>query len=384
MAYTFKIVSDTSGAVNGIRKIQTQMQGLHSDVNKTTNSVGTLERHLRRVGEYMIMRFAVHGLYEFGKGILDTTAKFEALTNVIKYSSLNPADAAENIKFVTELVKKLHLPLQETYEGFSNMQAGMVGTGIQGEKMRKIFEALSTANSVLHLPGNTMSRIFYDTKVMAEMTTVQKRELGRMLARVMPGTMGMAAKAQGTNIEGLLEQMKQGLVKSKDFLPKFAAEIQKYYEGGLKYSTKSIVANMNDVRTAITSIQLQLGNSLKPMLIEIMQTIVRVGQSFVDWLKTDAGKDFYQTIYDIWNILKFLVKTVVELRHWLWLVVELWLVWKGLTFLDKWTTSLVNIWKNLSNIFYGASSVGTAFQTWVMPLLASIGLLYRTGLPIDT
>lgn len=255
-----------------------KIEGAEKAANKLETSLG-------HVGEAVAAAFAIHKIIEFGTEILHVTAEFEGFDNIIKYSSINSGDATKNLDYINEAIVRLHLPMKEAKEQFSEMEAGMLGTGVEGEKLRSLFEGVAQASSTLHLSADQFSRSAYAIKEIGELGTLQARQL-RMLAMALPGSMQIAADALGVSSHGLHEQMKKGLVTASTFLPKFAIQLQKQFGAGLTNAGNSLIAKMNDTQNEFIKLQLQMGEDLKPVYIALMSNIIDfigVFRSIWDW-----------------------------------------------------------------------------------------------------
>lgn len=254
-------------------------QGLQSMARQTTDatkkvqdSFKGMQDSARDMGRVLIEAFAVERIYEFGKELLHLTAKFQGFENVIKYSSMNSFDAAQNMDYITGAVKRLHLPMEEAIESFSEMQAGFFGTGIEGKRMRDVFEGVSTAATVLHLSAYRFSNVTFALKEIGELGTLQSRQM-RMLAFALPGAMNIAAKSMHMNTRAFHEAMKKGLINSGVFLQNFSAALKEHFQKGLANAGNSFISKMNDVSNAFLKLKLQLGENLAPQFVKIMDGI---------------------------------------------------------------------------------------------------------------
>lgn len=250
--------------------------------NKVTDEAKKIERQfkemqesVRSAGRYIIEAFAVDRIIEFGKEILHLTAEFEGYTNVIKYASLNSYDAGQNLEYIQGAVKRLHLPIKEAIESFSEMQAGFYGTGIEGDRLRKVFEGVSTAATVLHLSAYRFGNVTFALKEIGELGTLQARQM-RMLAFSLPGAMELAARSMKMSEQEFHAAMKRGQISSGQFLMNFSAQLQQHFEKGLANAGNSLIAKMNDTKNAMTEKLLEMGERLRPTFIAIMEGIMSV------------------------------------------------------------------------------------------------------------
>lgn len=275
MAYGFDI--DVGGDVLiQMKKIEASIADLAGKVDTGTQQIKKdfeeMGNSAKELGMYLAGAFAIEKIKEFGTEILHLTAEFEGFENVIKYSSKDSLDAGINLEYIDKVVTRLHLPIVEATQAFSEMQAGFYGTGIEGERLRKVFEGVATASSVLHLSPFKFSSVTFAMKEIGELGTLQARQL-RMLAFSLPGAVNIAAKAMHMSTAQLHEGMKHGQINSADFLPKFAAAMQEHFSPGLGNAGNSLISQMNDTQTALVRLKLEIGQNLRPLFVEMMKDI---------------------------------------------------------------------------------------------------------------
>lgn len=275
--------------------VKSEMAGMQNNFNNLAESAGNLQRRL-------IEAFSVFEIYNFGKALMHTAAEFQGFENVIKYSSEGIVDASLNIGYLENAIDRLHLPMKESFQSFSEMQAGFYGTGIEGEKLRKVFEGVAEASSVLHLNPATFSRVTFALKEIGELGTLQARQL-RMLSFSLPGAGNLAAQSMGMSSEQLHEGMKKGEIKSSVFLPKFAEALTEHFHSGLGNAGNSLISQMNDEKNEMVKMMLDMGTQLTPLFTDILKT---VGEAFRDIKKTfdwfnsnNALTEFLKRLFDI-------------------------------------------------------------------------------------
>lgn len=270
MSYGFTIYADSNvtKVMKDIERSITEMKNtVEAQTRRAEQSMERMGENMRKVGERVAEIFAAREILRFGREILDLTAEFQGYNNVIKFSSRNTVDAARNFDFLGNIITRLHLPMRETFQGFSEMQAGLIGTGIEGEKLRKVFEGIATASSVLHLNQHTLEMILYDFKEIGERGLNMRN--WRSLVGWLPGAGGVVREHFGKTFEELeKEKMDPG-----KFLQGFSEGLQKHFSSGLANVSHSLQAVMNDTQTAWTATMLKMGENLEPVFVKIMKGI---------------------------------------------------------------------------------------------------------------
>src|ERR1700748_2221069 len=131
--FTMSVKDLTSAQMKQIENsIKSASSTVKTETSNMQDSFGKLGESASQLKTMLIEAFSVYEIYNFGKELLGVTTEFQSFTNVIKYSSDGIVDNAQNISYLNDAIGRLHLPMRQAYEQFSEMQAGMVGTGIEG------------------------------------------------------------------------------------------------------------------------------------------------------------------------------------------------------------------------------------------------------------
>lgn len=261
-----------------------EMQKMHRAMQEMTQQVQNGQQEIRKqfretsddikeMGMRLAEAFAIDRLIEYGKELATLTAEFEGFHNVIRYSSRSVIDGADNLAYIDSAVRRLHLPLEEATRGFSEMQAGLIGTGIEGQKLRNLFEGIATASTVLHLGANAQEMILYDFKEIGE------RGLNMRNMRSLMGWLPGVSEIVKETFHKSFQELEKEHVTGPAFLDKLAGGLQKHFAPGLPNASNSLMAAINDMNSMITRTKLELGEGLRPLFIEIMQDVKKAFDS---------------------------------------------------------------------------------------------------------
>jgi tape measure domain-containing protein len=106
--------------------------------------------------------------------------------------------------------------------------------------------------------------IFLALGQMISKGTVQAEELRGQLGERLPGAFNLAAQAMGVTTAQLDKMLQNGQVVAKDFLPKFANELDKVYSAGVQLGSDGLNANTNRFNSALTNLYKTVGDYLTP------------------------------------------------------------------------------------------------------------------------
>ncbi len=260
--------------LEGIDRLERSMKGSKSNADALDSSMRGLKNSILGV-------ISAYAAFDFGKSIVETTAKFEGLNNVINYTSIDAKDAQQNHAFLSGIIEKYKLPLLETTEGFSKLSATMIGSKLQGEETRKIFEGVSIATTAMHLGAQESQGIFLALSQMMSKGKVSAEELRGQLAERLPGALKLAADSMGVTQAKFGEMMQKGEVISSEFLPKFAEKLKETFGGAIPAAVQSLQAKMTELDNTFIELKLTLGEALYPVIIAVFDGI----QDMVGWMK---------------------------------------------------------------------------------------------------
>lgn len=358
--YAFQINLE-GNTLQGFKQLENDAAKFKKGTENATESVNHLGESMKELGKMVIAAFAIEKVFEFGKELMNVTAEFEGYENRVKFASLSTEDAAINMQFLRQETEALHLPMRQVYESFSEMQAGLKDTGVEGEHFRKLFEGVSIAAATLHLPDFQLQRVFYDLKEIGELGAAGvsgiPARIGRSLSTALPGINALVKKIYGVT---MMELNKEG-VNGVDFLKKLGPGLKKYFESGLANWSGSLQARMNDTKTAFVKFQRELGEKLKPQMIEILDNLTKLFG-----ILTKGALKFIDVIKDLWPVLKY--------------VVDLFLIWKGLQLFDYLVTGIATFIKYMASLPKLILEAAAGFNSWTIGLigsLVSIGLIYQ-------
>ena len=254
---------------------------LSGKLREADSAAKILENTVRNIGTAVGAAFAVSKIKDFAMSIVDVGSKMETLDNVIKYTSINTEDAAKNHEFLNHIINDYKLPILETTEGFSNLSAAMLGSSLQGQGARDVFEGVSIASTAMHLSAEKTNAVFYALNNMMSNGTVQAQDLKLQLGNALPGAFNLAAKSMGMTQVAFKKLMEEGGIVSSEFLPKFASYLKQEFSGAIPTAVQSTTANMNELSNKFLLLKNQMFEDLKPAITSIIEGLANL----IKWLR---------------------------------------------------------------------------------------------------
>jgi tape measure domain-containing protein len=159
-------------------------------------------------------------------------AGMEQNNRALMISSGSSEDYLKNLELLSIMQRKFGANIEASRSGLMSFSASTKGTALQGDKTRKIFQAVTQASGALGLSAEKQGLTFMALSQIASKGTVSMEELRGQLGESLPGALNIAAKSMGMTSEAFQKLVGEGKVLATDFLPKFAEELSKTFSGG--------------------------------------------------------------------------------------------------------------------------------------------------------
>jgi tape measure domain-containing protein len=238
----------------------------NSETKNTGQGLGAIGSIATKVGGIISGIFVLDKVVAFGKQVLEVTTRFEQLNKAIAFAAGSAEKGAEQFQFLQNLAQKLGVDLMAMTEGYKTFSASSVLAGVSIQETNRQFEAVTKAVSALGLSSDDAKGVFLAMGQMISKGNVLAEELRGQIGERLPGAFNLAARAMGVTTAELGKMMQKGEVASKDFLPKFATELDKTFGKTAQENVNSLTANQNKFNSAIDKMILAIGNRLEPFL----------------------------------------------------------------------------------------------------------------------
>lgn len=212
------------------------------------------------------------GLFLIAKGLADVATssvqvyrRFEGIFIASKMMSGSEV-------FIGKLrsqVKALGGDLESTMREGIQFVNGLQGTALEGQA-QDLFLDSDKALKSLGLQTQQYDSAILALKQVTSKGKVSMEEISGQLGEAVPGALNIAAKAMGTNVQGLIQQIESGNVLSEEFVPKFVAQLEAqtaFLEPAIK---KSLNTQIGKFQANVTDVQVGIGAEIAPNLAPIV------------------------------------------------------------------------------------------------------------------
>lgn len=176
----------------------------------------------------------------------------DSLNSALKVVSITEKELGINQQFLQQTTKQLGLEFIGSAQAFKNFYAAATQAGLSAQQTRDIFYSASSAAAALKLSQEDTNGVLLAFSQIASKGTVQAEELRGQIGERVPGAFAIAAKAIGVTQQELNKMLQGGKVLANDFLPKFAAELQKTFGGDSTKNVDGLQASINRLKNEFT------------------------------------------------------------------------------------------------------------------------------------
>lgn len=281
------------------------MSGVGGKAKKASGGLGSLAGSLKGMIGPLALAAAGMKAFQFASDSIKVAREFENLTNAITFASGSAEEGAKNMDFLRQRSNLLGTDVMASAEGFKTLSGAMLGSKLEGQATRDIFDGIQVASSVMGLSAEQSKGAMLALGQIMGKGKVQAEELRGQLGERIPGAFNIAARAMNVTTAELDKMLEQGQLMAEDFLPKFSNELKKTFGPGLEKSVNSSQAQFNRFSNFMTEIKIKLGTTLMPALNSTLATIQKVFK----FLQINAGviRKALAPLFNSFNNIKNLV-----------------------------------------------------------------------------
>lgn len=180
---------------------------------------------------------------------------------------------AEATSRVRNINDKYGLSNEAGMEGFKTIAGGTRNLGYSLNDQVNIYKGVGAGVAAMGLTAEQAKLSFLALGQMASKGKVSAEELRGQLGEQIPGALGIAARALGVTQSKLNDMLQQGEIMSKDFLPKFAAQMQKEFGEAAANMADSPQAKLNRLSNAILDVKMAFTDHLLPAVQPIIDML---------------------------------------------------------------------------------------------------------------
>lgn len=187
---------------------------------------------------------------DLGSSFVDLNQRIENLIRGLTAISGSTEGAQREFEYLADVAQKYGLKILDLSDNYVKLIASSKGTALEGEAVKKVFESVSSAMSVLGGDTITTHRAFTALAQMMSKGQIYSEELKGQLAEAIPGALGIMSRALDISTKDLLALMEAGALSSDVLLP-FADQLSKEF-GNLASTGRTFTQAVNDLKNTWT------------------------------------------------------------------------------------------------------------------------------------
>jgi tape measure domain-containing protein len=248
-------VSQGREAIRNIQNLQAEVRALEQETGRFQRNVGNYPKAVVGGITGILGTFGVAvGAGALAKEVFDTTVRLDSLNSALKAVSKTEAEYAINQRFLLETSERLGLNILDLTQSYKLFYAASTLSGLSAEETRKIFNSVAESAATLKLStADTQGVLLAFSQILGK-GKVQAEELRGQIGERVPGAFSIAAKSIGRTEQELNKMLETGQVIAKDFLPKFAAELEKTFGTQGQEPVQGLQASINRLSNTFTSL----------------------------------------------------------------------------------------------------------------------------------
>jgi tape measure domain-containing protein len=312
-------------ASGGLAKFTSNGKKAFGDVDGAADKTRRKFEGLGTINPFKAATAGIAGYLTASQAInaVKTTAGIWGTENAIRFASGSAKEGAKSLDFLNDESERLGLNQAAMTEGFKTFQGAMMGSKFQAEQVRNMFRQVSTGAAVMNLNADDSKGVFLALGQIMSKGKVQAEELRGQIGERIPGAFQIAARAMDMTTSELDKFMSDGKLTAEEFLPRFAAQMEKEFAGGLETATNSVQSNLNRLDNSVLSLQrdfttqflpeiMAVVNGLRTYLIPALKSVFGWIKDGIGWVKEHSeGLSFWVSVIGsavaaIWTVQKAL------------------------------------------------------------------------------
>jgi tape measure domain-containing protein len=248
-----RLTADGKDLVGVVQVSAAELEKLGTSTRHAGNEAAHLNQQNKSLANtFNVLKGAVAGLglAAVARELFTTGTALQRVQNSLEFATGSTQAAKAEYEYLRQTANRLGLDLNTASLSFTKLAAAAQGTSMQGQGARDIFNAVSGAATVMGLSAAEADGALLAISQMIGKGTVAAEELRGQLGERLPGAFQIASRAMGVSTAELGKMLEQGQVISDDFLPKFAAELERSLGKSLPSAMRSANAELNRFSTA--------------------------------------------------------------------------------------------------------------------------------------
>jgi len=217
---------------------------------------------------------------QFGKDSITAASEVQTINRALSFTAGGAEEGAAAYDRFKNTANELGISIEKNQRAFKNFVVSATQSGQTLQQAETEFKQVAIAITAMGLSAEDSNGVLLALGQIASKGTVSAEELRGQIGERLPGAFAIAARSIGVTESELNKMLQKGEVISKDFLPKFTAELEKTFGNAAQDGVKSYAAQVNLFDNSLLELKTALGEELIPVMIEFLQVGKEVVETF--------------------------------------------------------------------------------------------------------
>lgn len=259
-----------------------QAQAFSLRMRDAGKSISDAGKSISDVGGWMSTRISA-ALALSGREAIETEKKMQAVHSQMLGALSDQKLAEQQIARIRSESDRMGSSFIDTATSYANFSAAFLRSGASIDKNNEVFNNFLETTTAMHMSNSSRDGVFLALQQMASKSTLSMQELSQQLTNYLPGAVNLAAKSMNMSTGKFVKAVESGMIKSKDFIPKFAEVVRKELGSGFENATHGIMALENRTANTLTDVKERATNSgLEQFYRAILTDIDALGRAFLN------------------------------------------------------------------------------------------------------
>lgn len=295
------------------KEARNNMRSLNFESRNAISGINNLKGGFIALGAVI----ATLGIKNLITDLVSVGVRLEAMQVSLDASVGSAIQGGKAFDFLVKQSDYLGVSLLASTQGFKELSASAKGTAISGTEVRDIFKSVTEAGAVMQLTTDDLNGTFRALSQIMSKGTVQAEELRGQLGERIPGAFQIASRAMNVTTQELGKMLEQGEVIADDFLPKFAKELDKTFNGDVPKAIETTSASFRRFENQILLFKKAIAdsglNDLAGTFAEISSEILKGARKVIDASRIYNGQ--LEALKTLEEVAKRRLKIISEINR---------------------------------------------------------------------
>ena len=249
-------------AQKGIAESKKLQRELRKTGRAADTATGVARRGFRGLGREIFSLgniITAAGITVFFKSLLTSAQALDRVKLGLETVTGSAEASIQELGFLRNTATELGLAFSSVERSYIGLAAAAKGTNLEGEETRRLFVAVSKASAALQLDAEQVKGSMLALQQIISKGKVSAEELRQQLGERLPGAFQIAARSMGITTAELDKLLVTGRLTAEDFLPAFAAELERTFSSGAVKGAQSLTAQINRLKNEFQLLKEALG-----------------------------------------------------------------------------------------------------------------------------